>query len=425
MTAHAAAWRTIAPDASYFVLVRPDDTWHLFAGGYEPSLDDAYRDHSVALRPLRSPGKRQPHKSLIVFVSEACNLRCDYCKVGEMIDAPRKSAADPTAIARSIVRAATDAKGRIDVIFYGGEPLLAAEAIDQICTLVRQEAPRDHIAFSMTTNGTLLNDRIVEILLRHDINVAVSLDGGAATHDRHRRNVGGRNTHERVVANYRRMKESALRCGPIAVVTDPLALEDMFRFFVDEFDDRSIYLKPLEVRGDESPAALKFYYDNYITAQLALLARCLKTYRDLGQRLVETRTMALLRTILYSGDADVRGCHTSAADFRCSIGGEIEGIEATGEHLACPNIKKYRRRDDAFIEALSTRAGYCDGCAYRVLCPAFCLAEMDEDFVEDFIITGRSPLIDVVCGANKKFIDGVFDLFREARSVLYEYARPA
>lgn len=411
----------IVPDAGCFVLPRGDGSWLFFDEPYQADRLGAYREHA-RLRPFPVAFQpRKPQVSLIVFVSEACNLRCDYCKVSAMITAEHKKATRPAAIARAILEAAEASGGQIDVIFYGGEPLMEFRAIEAICTEVSARAPEGRVAYSMTTNGTLLNDGMLETMRRHRICVGVSIDGNPDSHDAHRSTAGGRATHERATRNYARMKASGVECGPICVVTDPARLLDTFDHFVEHHGDHTVHLKPLEVHGNEDPAVLRGYFQEYARQQLRLLARCVARFRDGGPRQVESRTLGVVMGVLRPTDENVRSCHTSAAGD-CGIGGEILGVEADGGLIPCPNVKKYQRRDPEWIRAISDRAGYCSGCVYQPVCPSFCLAEMDEAYVERFIGGGDGGPVDALCVYNRAVVDGVFRLYREDPLALHRYA---
>lgn len=413
--------QVLHPAHDQFVLVRPDNSWHLFDQAYVSVDHELYEKHSRQLKSLSAPLKRTPQVSMIVFVSEACNLRCDYCKVSSMITAPNKIQTDAKAIAAAIQTTAEGTIGQVDVIFYGGEPLLEFEAIDEICREVAASVVGNRVAFSMTTNGTLLTERMLEIMLNHRICVGVSIDGNPLTHNAHRVNLAGRDTHARAVANYRTMKKAGVECGPISVVTDPSKLEKVFDYFVTEFDETNIHLKPLEVRGSEDVSWLKDYFEEYVDCQLRLLSRCVSEFKMGQTRRCETRTAGAVRNVLLSGNLDVLSCHTSGMQG-CSIGQEIFGIEANGVRIPCPNVKKYARKDPIFIKIIETRGGYCDECSYKQICPSFCLAEMDEKFIEGFNDRGETGPVDVLCASNRRLVDGIFRLYREDAIAVTQYA---
>ncbi len=76
----------------------------------------------------------------------------------------------------------------IEIVLHGGEPLLAgAGMLDDLVTVFREAAPpHTRIAFSIQTNAVLLDERMLELCLRHGIGVGVSIDGGAEHHNRRR-----------------------------------------------------------------------------------------------------------------------------------------------------------------------------------------------------------------------------------------------
>ena len=73
---------------------------------------------------------------------------------------------------------------RLQISFFGGEPLLEAELIDVIATRARElaEATEKTTILSMTTNGTLLTESNLDLIERHDIKLAVSIDGDREAH---------------------------------------------------------------------------------------------------------------------------------------------------------------------------------------------------------------------------------------------------
>src|SRR5690606_38528118 len=153
--------------------------------------------------------------SVIVFVTESCNLRCDYCKVMKMITSPNKKATQSMAIVSSLLKCLELTSGNVNITFYGGEPLIKYESIDEICGILSSYS--DRFQYAVTTNGTRFNDHIASVLKKHRIVVGVSMDASQALHDQHRNYINSNNTHHLVYANYRKMKKSGIECGPIAV----------------------------------------------------------------------------------------------------------------------------------------------------------------------------------------------------------------
>src|SRR5260370_37143673 len=112
---------------------------------------------------------------------------------------------------RAIDRLMDGAAGRrVTVGFIGGEPFLNREVLYRSVEYARERAlaRRCTAGFSVTTNGTLLNGGDVRLLRENSFAVSVSLDGGAALNDRHRRARNGTSGFEAALAGLRPLLEN-------------------------------------------------------------------------------------------------------------------------------------------------------------------------------------------------------------------------
>jgi uncharacterized protein len=93
----------------------------------------------------------------------------------------------------------------VRIILHGGEPLLVGKRhLRELLAVVAERlAPKVEVRCSLQSNGTLLDDEFLELLRRHRVGVAVSLDGSPAAHDQHRRFANGRPSHARVASALR------------------------------------------------------------------------------------------------------------------------------------------------------------------------------------------------------------------------------
>ncbi len=149
-----------------------------------------------------------------LFITHACNLRCTYCYNGAPFDRNMSS----EVMAKAVDLAFEEGAGPVGLAFFGGEPLVA---FDLLCEAVaRSEAASARtgraVRYRMTTNGTLLDGERLDFLARHRFRLAVSLDGPAGIHDRHRPFAGGKGSHATVVAN---LAAALARLPDVAVVT--------------------------------------------------------------------------------------------------------------------------------------------------------------------------------------------------------------
>ncbi|WP_406839858.1 FxsB family cyclophane-forming radical SAM/SPASM peptide maturase [Streptomyces sp. AHU1] len=149
----------------------------------------------------------------IVKLSSRCNLSCDYCYVYELRDSgwrarPRIMPAPvrERLVSRIAEHVRRHRPERVRVLLHGGEPLLAgAQVIAEFTTAVRRavRGAGAEADFVVQTNGTLLTEALLDLLLGLDVRVGVSLDGYAEAHDRHRRGPGTgprRGSHAKVSA---------------------------------------------------------------------------------------------------------------------------------------------------------------------------------------------------------------------------------
>ncbi len=155
--------------------------------------------------------------SLEIYLTGACNLRCDYCSSRPLLAAPGKKLSWPQ-VERAIDLFAsyTDpaGAGRGDNKFRvigltGGEPLLefdlAAKAVEYIHRRYKW------LSVTLSTNGTLLDREKAEYLLARDVDLTVSLDGPRRATDAHRRfAAGGGSVYGRVLANLRKLPKELL-----------------------------------------------------------------------------------------------------------------------------------------------------------------------------------------------------------------------
>lgn len=157
-----------------------------------------------------------PSNVLTLSLNHACNLRCDYCYAG-----PKFTSVMPLSVARKGLNLAFKRPGQlIDLLYFGGEPLLEPELIDVISTEARARADAEgrRVRVSLTTNGTLIDDGLIALIKRHQIYITVSLDGCAAAHDPWRKYPDGRGSHAAAVAGIKALMAAGIELKLIGVV---------------------------------------------------------------------------------------------------------------------------------------------------------------------------------------------------------------
>ncbi len=167
-------------------------------------LIDANRRRLNAANPLDGA-----NLALNVNLTAHCNLGCTYC-FAEGGDYGRiKGKLDPTQDVDDIMAFVSENTGVDDAVrfeFFGGEPMMNFETIEALCLRSVKIAETDGIRFHyrISTNlTTRLTERELSLFERFHFVVSVSIDGGAATHDRNRPNLSGRGSHQKIIENCR------------------------------------------------------------------------------------------------------------------------------------------------------------------------------------------------------------------------------
>lgn len=165
---------------------------------YEPMAAD-YKNHSDVI------------KALCLHVAHTCNLNCSYCFAsqgkyqGERALMPFKVGKQ----ALDFLIAHSGGRHNLEVDFFGGEPLMNWDVVKKLVAYARSLEPvhDKNFRFTLTTNGVLLDDEVIDFCNREMSNVVLSLDGRKEVHDRFRKDYSGRGSYELVVPKFQRFVE--------------------------------------------------------------------------------------------------------------------------------------------------------------------------------------------------------------------------
>lgn len=125
---------------------------------------------------------------LILGITEQCNLRCRYCAYSGLYETERTHSEKrmPLSMAKNVIDwYLSFDRDEYSIGFYGGEPLLEKDKIKKIINYVKSKTDRK-IIYSLTTNATLIDDDILNLLVDNNVRLTVSLDGPPDVHDRYR-----------------------------------------------------------------------------------------------------------------------------------------------------------------------------------------------------------------------------------------------
>ncbi len=164
--------------------------------------------------------------SLYLLMSQSCNMTCVYCLDGKQTYQTDKNLRMSKEIAfRSIERCLgeIDEQGCLEVIFFGGEPLLnwplAREVITHCEKCLSHLPPGRQRQYHFTSNLSFLPSDLIEWAKKFDISFLCNIDGPPAIHDRCRPFQNGRGSHEATARNIRLISQAGLRIDLRATVT--------------------------------------------------------------------------------------------------------------------------------------------------------------------------------------------------------------
>ncbi len=178
----------------------------LFSGDiYSQDADRFKRNHSVV-------------KALCLHVAHACNMACDYCFAGK----GEYHGGDMGLMSFEVGKRALDflmdnsgSRTNLEVDFFGGEPLLNWDVVKRLVAYAREQESRRNkkFRFTLTTNGILLDDEVIEFANKEMYNVVLSLDGRKEVNDRFRVLRDGSGTHDLILPRFKKLATSRNQQG--------------------------------------------------------------------------------------------------------------------------------------------------------------------------------------------------------------------
>ena len=150
-------------------------------------------------------------KALCILLAADCNLRCGYCFAdtgsffGKRALMPRLTAEK----AIDFLIAHSGSRQSLEVDFFGGEPLLNYEVLKETVYYATDKAEKHgkKINFTLTTNGTLIDDEKIEYINANMQNVVLSIDGRKEVHDFLRKTISGKGSYATIIPKIQKLIE--------------------------------------------------------------------------------------------------------------------------------------------------------------------------------------------------------------------------
>ena len=151
-------------------------------------------------------------KALCLHIAHDCNLACQYCfaEEGEYHGRRALMSFEVGKKALDFLVANSGNRVNLEVDFFGGEPLMNWQVVKDLVAYGRslEEPNNKKFRFTLTTNGVLLNDEILEFANKEMANIVLSIDGRKEVHDKMRPFRGGQGSYDLIVPKFQKVAES-------------------------------------------------------------------------------------------------------------------------------------------------------------------------------------------------------------------------
>ncbi len=322
-------------------------------------------------------------KALCLHVAHTCNLNCAYCFASQ-----GKYHGERAVMSFEVGKAALDflmdhsgTRRNLEVDFFGGEPLMNFQVVKDLVAYARsvEKERGKNFRFTLTTNGLLIDDDVIEFANKEMSNVVLSLDGRKEIHDKYRVDYAGKGSWERIVPKFQRLV--AARGGKNYYMRgtftheNPDFLEDIKEMLALGF--RELSMEPVvsapgdagELTEEDLPIVLEQYEK---------LAELMQQKRKEGDPFTFYHYMidltggpCIYKRISGCGSGteymavtpwgDLYPCHQFVGDERFRLGDVWQGVDNTAVQQEFADCNVYARKE-------------CRDCWARLYCSGGCAA---------------------------------------------------
>lgn len=339
----------------------------------------SYWEFCKLIKYSRKPIFRTLHegiKEIVLNISGKCNLRCPYCFARD---------GGNFYFSSFTIQQANDTidfcfkqnpmQQYYSVCYFGGEPMLNFHVIEENVKYIKKKYPDKKVGFSLTTNGTVLNDRIVAFLKDYNFTVLVSFDGI----DNDRPFSNGKSSTQQVLNNISILKNNGVNiCIRATILTNSRHIYENIKF-LESLNNRFEYAFVFGTSNEETNLSdysekaqynlqqqfqniFEYYLSKIVNGEVIYCQTILSNIRDLYFKiLTKYPCSAGLKLFTFNSNGDIYACQNNANDPQLKCGNIHTGIISRKlRQTIAPNIKSI--------------AG-CRQCWARYICAGGCPSE--------------------------------------------------
>ncbi len=322
-------------------------------------------------------------KALCLHIAHTCNLNCAYCFASQ-----GKYQGERALMSFEVGKRALDflvensgTRHNLEVDFFGGEPLMNFDVVKQLVQYARciEKEKNKNFRFTLTTNGVLIDDDVIDFANKEMSNVVLSLDGRKEVHDKYRVDYAGNGSWEKIVPKFKQLVEKRGNKDYYMRGTfthhNPDFLEDIKTMLDLGFTELS--MEPV-VCADTDESALTYEDLPVVLEQYEKLAQLMIQRRKEGRPFTFYHYMidlqggpCIYKRISGCGSGteymavtpwgDLYPCHQFVGDDKYLLGNIFDGV--TNTHI-----------QDEFMQCNVYSRQQCRDCWARLYCSGGCAA---------------------------------------------------
>ena len=322
-------------------------------------------------------------KALCLHIAHTCNLNCAYCFASQ-----GKYQGERALMSFEVGKRALDfliensgSRHNLEVDFFGGEPLMNFDVVKKLVEYARsiEKEKGKNFRFTLTTNGVLIDDDVIDFCNKEMSNVVLSLDGRKEVHDKFRVDYNGNGSWEKIIPKFKKLVDARNNKDYYMRGTfthhNPDFLEDIKTMLDLGFTELS--MEPV-VCAEDDPSALTYDDLPVVLEQYEKLAQLMIKRRKEGKPFTFYHYMidlqggpCIYKRISGCGSGteymavtpwgDLYPCHQFVGDEKYLLGNIFDGVKNTAIQ-------------DEFMECNVYSREECKDCWARLYCSGGCAA---------------------------------------------------
>lgn len=327
--------------------------------------------------------KLDPIVNMALLVTQSCNLRCIYCYGDGGEYGTGGSMEDKTAFKAIdwLIKQSGEAK-KLNIIFFGGEPFLNFELMKKVVNYANKSVAKvgKRIGYSVTTNGTLLDDDKISFIKENEIKIIVSIDGPKEIQDKQRPFAGGKGSYDVIMPKILNLIKAVPDTRAHAVLTDDENIP-IIKNALEKVGFSEVSIIPASASlfdNDIEKAKQKRRLNGVLKEMEKEKERWLKHIKNKDS---EALKELLKNTQLYEGVLSL--LHGKKKKHACGAGLKYVGVSCSGDVYLCHrfvgmeeyklgNIFKGSLDREKYQESPITQVEECINCFAKYYCAGGC-----------------------------------------------------